>query len=48
MLNSLEGAIQGASDWSSQRSFVADMFFEYKDPGACQRICEQIFGFKNK
>ncbi|MDA9366605.1 CDP-glycerol glycerophosphotransferase family protein [Pseudomonadales bacterium] len=48
MLNSLESAVNGAPDWRLRRSLVVDMFFKYKDDGACQRIAEQILGFKNK
>lgn len=48
MLNSIESAVNGAPDWRLRRNLVVDMFFKYKDDGACHRITEQIFSFKHE
>lgn len=42
----LDEALQGAPKWAEKRQLVADIFFKYKDDGACRRIAEEVLGLK--
>lgn len=44
----IDDAINGAPQWAQKRKLVTDMFFKYKDAGACKRIAEQVLGLEIK
>lgn len=41
-LNALSSARNGASSWASHRSWVAQIFHEFQDDGACWRVAQAI------
>ena len=43
MLNSIEEAVLGAPEWNLHRNIACNMFFKYKDDGACERIAKEVF-----